>query len=44
MSNPTSSADWWSFKTDVRAFLWTLSIALFSALDVNIQIREQYEK
>ena len=43
MSTTPSNVDWWSFKTDIRDFSWTLSIVLFSVLDVNVQIRDQYE-
>ena len=43
MSTTPSNVDWWSFKTDIRDFSWTLSIVLFSVLDVNVQIRDLYE-
>ena len=43
VSSISSNVDWWSFKTNLRDFSWILFIFLFSPLDVNIQIRGQYE-
>ena len=39
----SSNVGWWSFKTNLRYFSWILFIFLYKSLDVNIQIRRQYE-